>query len=583
MKHLIALFLIIFISIGLWSQNSESAFSASLQDSLSVSDSLKILTEEIGIALSDSTIVDSTIIDTTNIEQVYQPGDPLYVPTREDSLAAEAAANFEEKNDALVVNLEEVDLRISEIISGYNKSRKQDLPFMYYRENYHTFWPLSANITIKKYGFTKRSYLTSALQSWQNFSPDNSIRYDNGLLNINSYNYSELPLLTISNLVLGEDDMNHAMISMMKGYILGIKDLNFSGSYLGQEGLWLGEQEKSANFGGHLFYKKDWATIHYFYNQIEQDLSLKKINFSDNFMISANDFSKEEITEHTFRIDNKFLNLGFSYSKYNFYGSKLEDYQYLLNKSLDFGHTSLNINAEYLNQKAVKDTSFTILSLEHKSDFGILETNNTVHYVNDEENRINSESFLNFSKPVSLIIKYSDFAQRGLEPYTKMGGGVALNLGESNLKLTGGLFKKNGFETNYVEADGLVNIPFGNYNLSYAVWALAITAEQDFYPTIQTRNRLELGYDLKRNNYIRFGLNQIFSQEFLQYNSLGTRLNKAFILDAYFALQITKYFEFQIDIKNLTSETQLFSFGGNTENEIPGLHFNAGVSWVFLN
>jgi len=590
MKNIILIFAVILCTSYLFAQTGEDVLVETISDSLdTISDSLSIVTEDI--------VVDSP--DSLSIEQIYQPGDSLYVPTREDSLAAEAALNIETKEEKIVIDLENATKNIQQLISNYNDTRKKQLPFMYYSENFHSFWPLSPNFETKKYGFTKRSYLTSTMQNWQNFSPDHLITYKNGLLNINSYNYKELPLLTISNLVLGEDDMNHAMISMMKGYILGIRDLNFSGSFLGQEGLWLGNQEKAANFGGHLFYTKNWGTLHYFYNQIEQDLSHRKLLFSDNYMDSSTEASKEQITEHTFRFDNKFLNIGFNYSDYSFDDKKLEDYQYMINREFDFDHTQLNLTVEYLAQKTITDSIYlfdnsvtklkensdeTIFSFEHKTDLGFIETNNNFSYIDEDESSLNSSTILNFSKPIGLLLKYSNITQTGEENFSKTGAGLSIKTDDSNLDISGGSLQKNSFETTYIEADGLINIPFGNYNISYGIWALAITEEQDFYPTIQTRNSLELGYDLKRDNYLRIGLNQIFCQEFLQRNEVGsTRISEAFILDAYFAVQITKYFEFQLDIKNLTGQNQLFSYGSNPANVIPGLHFNAGVNWVFLN
>lgn len=577
MKKLLTLFIILIIGVTLGAQSSELVFPENLSDTLStVSDSVNVITEEIEIAIPDS----------TKIPPVYSPGDSLYIPTREDSLAAFAAADFEEKEDQdLEIKLDDVKQKIAEVITEYNDNRKQEIPFMYYQENYHNFWPLSADFNLRKYGFSKRNLATSNLQSWQNYLPDNLVRYNNGLLTVEKYNYDQLPLLTITNLVLGEDDLNHAMISMMKGSIFGFKDLNFALSYLGQEGLWLGDQEKSANFGGHLFYQKNWGTLHYYYNQIEQDLALRKININDDFVYNTTDYSKEKITEHAFRFDNRFVNIGYNFSKQEFNHEKQETRQYLVNKNLDFNHTQFDLSVEYLEEKLeLEEDNYTILTVLHNSELGILETANNVQYIDENESSINSSTKVNFSKPAALLLKYSNFIEPRLDENSRFGGGVTLSSGSSELNLVGGIFQKNGFETNYIEADGKVVWPIKDYQFSYRFWAMAITDEQDFYPTIQTRNNLEFGWDLKRDNYLRIGLNQIFCQEFLQNSieTVGTNISEAFILDAYFAIQITKYFELQIDVKNLTSSNQLFSYGDEVEG-IAGLHFNAGVSWIFLN
>ena len=489
------------------------------------------------------------------------------------------------------------------------------LPHLIYKENFHLSSPFNLNMRITKNGFSEIPFATGNLQTVQNNRSIFKTIYKRGNIFYNSWEYSLPAAITETYMGLGDNDMNNIAVSLMKGSIFGIPNLDMQLDFLGEKGIWLdADDETSQNFHLHLSYDLDFARIHFDNSIIDQTLPGEKDIYSYSYPF---DSASNKENEYSIIVENKVIDLGIKYKTNDYKITNIQKkrglLQFLTQKNIETKDHKLDFSYEYVVednsiQNTMRDSSYHILSFDQDSKFMKLNIGNTGYFQDKNIFQLNSEVAYEIFNGFSLLGEYCTSSSNSFNNYYKykirsrVGGGILFHsshlktkimLGQNSNRTSGGLYPNIKNSVDYFEVQNLVDLSFNNkFKINVRNWLRNEEICEDWildyhynddiehYPEWQLSNQLELRYLLEHNNAIKLGLKHIYHSSYsYTLGDLETIFeNDTQNIDAYLKIQLTDRFEISIDAVNLTNNKIMF-----TNYNHPGTHFNVNVHWIFVN
>ena len=458
-----------------------------------------------------------------------------------DSLiVADTLQIFQSLNDSITyIDIPKLKGKIDSLILVENTA-KPLLPFLLYRENFHLFAPFSPDLIVKKNGFSDVSYFTTLAHQIQNNIPFNRFSFDEDVLFFNDITYSLSPALVYTEMALGANDMNHVLATFRKGNILGINSLHANVGFLAQDGFMATDREKSKNLNIHLWSQLSNARIHYFFNNIDQEIPRIKL-------ISNSTTVSEKITENSIIFQNKLINLGLKNQSYRLADKTRNLTQLFVSKEINVKSHYFKPEIEYIWE----DNKYSIYSLEHCSKIKRLTWQNYIFYKN--EFNFSSNLYFRVFKQIRLRTLFKHIY------YDKIGMGIDIDKGAFSAVI-GEMNEKNFAEVS----------SFRIWNIQKAIIEFQVWMRFYENPVWQRKAKISLQYDIHHGNALILGTDAIYSSE---YDSV----EYTFQLDAFTGIQITPRFIIMAELKNITNDTYLF---GEYNNPI---RLNVKMHWMFVN
>jgi len=500
----------------------------------------------------------------------------IFVPDTLDSQTEDIISSdsldiiTEEIVDSSKIDTAQLKENVKNIILEDKQSKKKlILPFLNYQEYFHIKSPFEKQILFRKNDFSAIPFKVSTIHEFQNYAPYYQIHHLQDQILFYQKDY-DLPVsLTNSYLALGDYDMNHAFVSFQKGKILNIENLNLKFDILTFDGLWLSEYEKSKNIDLHLFYTLNWGKLHFYHSAIDQEISNSKLTDFEEEISVVNEYS----ADFSILLENPFIDVGYLYDNRKIQSEKRKQSQFLLKKSLEYKTHSLTGYFEYFLQTEPYDTTFLIGNLFHNSEIFDFKIGNSIYYQNEDNFLFSSEVSRKFYRYFGLIGKYS---KKKLDIFLeKKGLGFTINPFFMENVIIFGEQRFSEIKKLFAEVTNFFELNFSDFTLNIKKWTLFQEDDEILqnYPELQSKTFIEFIYNLKHNNALKLGISHFYCSDFLSEEIIESSSN----IDAYFGIQITDRFEIKLDAINLTNSKELF---GNT---IPGIHFNIGVNWIFVN
>jgi len=536
-----------FVIIGpIWSENNSDSKQADSLEIASIIDSTQADSLEI-ITIIDSSFVE---IDSTFVEELIE----------------------EEPVDTFYIDIQKLKEQVDSLISKRKEIEKYELlPHFIYNENFHLKSVFEPDIWLRKNGFLILPFTTSRTHLLHNFAPLFQTDFSQNQVSFYQTNYNLPVAMTEAILGLGDLDMNHAFVRFQKGNVFNIRNLNVKADYFGQDGYWYSVYEKSSNFNLHLFYDHKFGKFHYYHTTIDQEIPSDKLleNPSTSSMILEKSF------DNAFLWENKILNAGIQLENYEVNKMERKQTHFLLNKTLIFQQHKIQSSIEYFIQSEPKDNSFSIFSINNYSNISSINIGNTIIYQDDDNFLISSEIDRKIYKFLSLIGKYSKIKNEKFLERKGIGLNISPSLADCNLLI--GEQRIAEIRIIYAEAATAFIFKFNNLNINLKKWTLYQKPDENLknYPELQSKVFLDLVYNLKYNNAIKFGLSYFYNSDYR--NDLNIPMKNNANLDGYLAFKITDRFEIKVDAINLLNSTEFIG------EEIPERHYNFGVNWVFVN
>ncbi len=505
-------------------------------------------------------------------------------------------------------------LLLVEMNNFLDEKRKMEddlfLPHLIYKENFHLSSPFDLNVRIKKNGFSEIPFATGNLQTVQNNRNFYNIIYKRGNIFYNSLEYSLPAAITETYMGLGDNNMNNIAVSLMKGGIFGIPNLDMQLDFLGEKGIWLGiDDESSQNFHLHLSYDWDFAKIHFDNSIIDQTLPGEKDIYAYSYPF---DSASNKENEYSITVENKIVDIGFKF-KNNDYKIENKIYkerdliQLLAQKKISIPDHHLDLSYEYIAEdistpadNTPQDDSYHILSFDHDSSLLGFNFGNTGFYRDENNFQLNSELTKEIFHGFNILGEYRNSSNEYYPNYLssisqhqtrlRVGGGILFNPSHVKIRVMIGQNSIGYSKGDYFEVKNTINLSIvKSLKLRFEHWLKNertgnFIDEDDLYirtfPEWQMSDLLELTYLLKHNNAIKLGLKRIYHSN---YSYTLDDLDMIFMndtenYDAYLKLQITDRFEISVDVINLTNNKIMF-----TNVDHPGTHFNFNVHWIFVN
>lgn len=514
----------------------------------------------------------------------------------EDSLSFKFAQDdslkvFEEIPDTTVSALEILKKDVEAHIKQKNQMREDlFLPYLIHNENFHLKSSFDPDIRFIKNGFTIIPFEVSNTHILQNYKPFFNTEFKRDFIHFRQDDY-ELPVaITESFLGLGDVDMNHATVSLKKGNILGITNLNFKADYIGQDGKWLGTNEKSRNLNLHLFYNLNWGKLHFYHTIIDQEIHTNKLANAPE--IPEDPKIKEWTSDSAILFENRYLNIGGRYEKTEIDTLNRTLTEFILTKSLQNNNHFITLTWEYFREKS-DDSSFNIFTFNQSSDIFLFDIGNSCYYQDEDNYLLSSKISAKIFKPISLTAEYfihEDIVANPNQPKDKIGAGLILNPSFIRLEAIYGKEKipslqgYEGEDNRFVEISNDIRFKIKSLGINLTRWTLYRDINYEYsqpLPNWQAKTILELVYNLEHNNAIKLGLNHFYTSEY-DYTCDGEDYKmKNSNIDAYLTLKITDRFEIRVDVVNLTNTDHLFAYPSSFK--LPGTHFNFNVQWIFVN
>jgi hypothetical protein len=472
--------------------------------------------------------------------------DSLFAFTSADSLLPEAVLldslpiQLIEQDSLPMINVKKL---LSDIDSVIISTKEPFLPMLIHRENFHLYIPFNGYFEIRKNGFTVLPHRVYDFHVIQNNLPMYHTEYKNGVFWFSDPVYSLRSALTFTDFGVGKNDMNHVFSSFRKGRVMDIENLNMNVEILAQNGIWLGEYEKSQNVNFHLSYDTALGRFRYFFFNVNQEIPGIKL------YIPVSGTTEETITDHSFLWENKFVDVGLKH-EYSKLGSNKRNLSHLLlSKKIYSGNSYVNPMIEYILEK---DNNRYILSADQKAEIRNLKFSNYVRYTTAEDHFFAGSAELDLIKDSGVMIFYhkEDY-------YKKIGAGFqadafALTFGKIDNKSFTGIDIKSSFDVR----------KFHN----------SVNAHIMFSEIQEVSLKAQTGLDVNNDNMIRFGVNALYASDIL-----FAHIPENVSIDMFLGLSITKYFEIDAVMKNVLDVDSLF--GIPTESR----RFNFTMKWIFVN
>ena len=513
----------------------------------------------------------TTITDSTQ-------ADSLEIITIIDSSFAEIDSTFveelieEEPVDSFYIDIQRLKEQVDSLISKRKEIEKYEpLPYFIYNENFHLKSLSEPDIWLRKNGFLILPFNTSKTHLLQNYAP--LFQTDFSLKQVSFYqeNYDLPVAMTEAILGLGDLDMNHAFVSFQKGNVFNIRNLNAKTDYFGQDGYWYSIYETSSNFNLHLFYDHKFGRFHYYHTTIDQEIPSDKL--LENSTLSSKILEKS--FDNAFLWENEILNVGIQLENYKVNKVERKQTHFLLNKTLVFQQHKIHGSIEYFIQSEPNDESFPIFSLNNNSYISSINIGNTIIYQDDDNFLFSSEIDRNIYQFFSLIGKYSKIKNEKFLEKKGIGLNISPSFVDCNLLI--GEQRIGKIRKIYAESAVSFKFRFNDFMVNLKKWTLYQESDENLqnYSELQNKTFLDLVYNLKYNNAIKFGFSHFYSSEFQNEFDIPVKDNTN--LDGYLAFKITDRFEIKVDAINLLNSKKMFG------KKIPARHYNFGVNWVFVN
>ncbi len=546
----------------------------------------------------------------------------IWAQTEIEEITAEDTLNIE----TVVIDTlkEKIDPRLLliELNDFLEEKREMEdyffIPHLIYKENFHLNSPFNLNMRIKKNGYSEIPFATGNLQTVQNNRNIYSAMFKRGNIFYNSYGYSLPVAITETYMGLSDIDMNNISVSLMKGGILGIPKLDMQLDYLGEKGIWQGnENEVIQNFHLHLSYDLNFAKVHFDNSMIDQTLPGEKDIY--NYSYPTESATNKE-NEYSITVENKIIDIGFKYKNNDYlmedtFRKERDLMQLLVQKKFQIPDHKLELSYEFIsdyiaiNSYSNPDSTITtknnnkfhILSGNHESNIMGFSFGNTGYYQDENNFQLNSEVIKKIFHGFSFFGEYRSLSNEYFPNYlqtfsqhqtkTRIGGGILINPYQLRSKITIGQHTIEELKGEYFEVQNTLNMKISkNIGVKIEQWlknertTICIQDDSNYnlhtYPNWQMLDLVEITYFLKYDNAIKLGFKHIYhsNYSYILDDLEVIYTNDTQNIDAYLKIQLTDKFEISVDAINLTSNKIMF-----TNSNHPGTHFNFNVHWIFVN
>lgn len=531
-------------------------------------------------------IEDSLRIEVADSLTIFFEQDSLTFSNQDSLLLNENTGidslNYPETAEIHTLDIVELHKKLMEFLKEKKQVRQAfQLPMIVEKEDFHWKTPFNPNLHFSKNGFTYFSFQTSNIHAVQNFAPLYNAAYDQGFVDFSLDDYALPVAVTEVFLGLGDINMNHAVMNYKKGRVVGIPDLNIEIGYIGMDGKWLGKREKSRNFNSHLFYDQHWGKIHFYYSNIDQEISSNKLADPPEYLY----LMKEQSSETAFKWENPYLDLGYRIENTKVDTLKQELSEILLSKALQYKNHRIKLCYEYF-MNSTEDKNFNVFNLSHHSDFSFLDFDNRLVY-REKEYYFGSSllkiKMLSFLQPQFYGEKQAEESSINLWPQERLGAGFILNFPKFGFNAIAGNEKIDDAENPFIETRLNTNYQTGILNLILKNWTLARKTDNIYIPEFQTQTSLEFQLDIQHGNFIKLGVSNIYLSEYgyIHDNQESITMESFSHFEAWLAIQITRQFQIKLDAVNLTNAETLF--GLPASENLAGRHFNFNIQWIFIN
>lgn len=510
---------------------------------------------------------------TEEIEDIIN--NPLNTPASSDTV------NSPETTE-ISMTVEQFKEQIDLYITYYKE--KEDLPLLnenlIYTENFHWQAFSDPQIYIKDGSFLIHPFRTENYSIVQNFYPIMNINQSINRIDLNVGNYNLKPSLTSSDLALGDNNMNHAAVKFEKGSIIAIPGLNMDFSYLGQEGNWLGNEEHGYSFCSHLWYQLNNQALHFNILRTDQNISSRKRIYPS---ISELESIKEDYFAPSLFWENPYLNLGLRYESWELDDKKRTQNQIVARKAFGTRKLSADISFEY-SQKEENNVSNDDITVSYDVNYSPSNLDVMANgYMNDNDDfwmDIEAKYLINNKiGPLFTLTKIDDQTKSDILAF-----GIIYEHQKNKISLLYGSDDKSNQDF-FLESNLKLSIPINIFLLNFKNWLKYYPEDYDevdvhYIPKLQTKWQLELAALLPYNNKIKLGVNHCYHSDIDYLSESSSFEYNSSIFDLYLAIGITPKFEIRGEIKNLSNSSYLFK---NQDILLTGTHFNARVTWFFLN
>ncbi len=504
--------------------------------------------------------------------------------TAEEKIA-KTENDLENSEEVQADSLGKTNLELQRDVEKYLQEKKQTpfFPFLLKKENFHlkSLSLLSAHFV--KNGFSIFPFQIETTHFLQNFFPFYDIRNRGNLIFFRKDHYRLPVSVTQANLGLGDVNMNHAFVEFEKGNVLGLEGLHLEFGYLGQQGNWLGVNEKSANSDHHIFY--DWKEFcfHYFGAQIDQKTAI-------NNLMNTNHFPDEEIPEkffdHNLLLENPYLDLGFRYEETEIDTIKQITRSFLMKKEFIWNNLDLQLGFEHFHYPKQKN-DFQIYRINQTFKRSIFGIESDVLYKDNSYNNYYFRSDIEIGKDFTFFSKYQKFKNEWSDQ-NFLGYGISFQDSLRNIELQLGNCIDE-FQKYFGKITNNSFFLFDHFYLRlqniliYDDDEITYTARENVTssPSWQLQNKFEIIFPLNYDNQIILGFDQFYISVFDYRLDKQLFRSSSSYLDGYLAIQITKRFRIQLDAQNLTAEEYLFNYP--VSYQFPETHFNFFIEWQFVN
>lgn len=513
--------------------------------------------------------------------------------------------SFEEtKLDSIFYNTKRLKLGIetlNQIQNQHYHNLLKKLPHNIIRENYHLDSPFDYRNVLKIDGFRETSKYASEIHLLQNRLPFYNYDFQGNQLNLSNPDYFIPVTFTEAYMVLGDYEMNQLALSMRKDYFLGVKHLYGKFDFLAQDGYWTRTREKSANFNLDLIYHLGNNKFFLGTNIVNQEIPQHKLRDSYKNLNNL-EVVEEKNREYSFKWESNFALIGFQTRKRSF---KIDNSKYSENQKNIFIEKDISLSQQNLTIR-IDNYNFDDFASEFNFNGKINQVthNNILYFKNDANFSFFSKIFYSLHKNFSI---YSEINK--LEDYNTKFVGNKVNFKEKKALSSIGCIVKNSYisfdtkigncsisqKTSSNDSTLTFNYQFENenfvaeeivsFNKSFQQLDIQFFHQFSYshfkeglnLPKFQNKSSIDFCYNLEHNNKLRIGISNAFCGDYFSLSENFQYIPQSNQTDAYFAIQLTKLFQINLNVYNLLDSNYIFG------KKSLSRHYNFSVIWKFLN
>ncbi|MBN1327009.1 MAG: hypothetical protein JW996_03570, partial [Candidatus Cloacimonetes bacterium] len=532
-----------------------------------------------------------------DLEQVFQ--DSLQT----DSLQFEyPSQDTTVSQDTLAFDRKALNSSLNKLIE--TRSEQDDrhyLPFLNYHENYHLMAPFAPMLYFRKNGFTEQPFLINNIHYLQNHQLLYEWTEANGKISFSIPEYDLIPSFTESYLGLGDNEMNHVGVIFRKGNVLGLKDFQVIAGYLGQEGNWLGINEKSRNFNLKMQYRKKYNTIKINYSYLDQDISTLKLNYPQ--ALTEQSYLKEKSWDSSLLWENNWFDLGLKLSDNTISSEKNTSTGMLFAKRIKHPLHQLRFALEY-NRNHTHGKNNYLGTLDLNSEIKPLEFDLLAQIRSDDDYYLIFTPTLNlFSgfklktdiRDISLIHTLDNTSELIFpenDPSTsavssqRLAGGLVLKKETVDVEILTGKKINDSHEYWFLENQNNLKLFWGSVRFTLNSYLLFSKIDREEYPTLprwQLQAEFITALLLPYNNSVKAGVITHYTSiyDVISGNGNDFQPGETTNIDLWLAIGISRKFEIRTNLINLMNNKVLFGLDNGFQES--NTHFNFTVKWFFIN